>query len=115
MKIETSESLTSTDDLKDYFSDTKDIVIINVNKTMDNLKEYGSENHDPFTSYTFPFTIEHFQKLSTFRPNSSYVADSENISCSDKSVAAKVIIDTQDCSNDVLLQSAKVDAKNMLK
>ncbi|GIY78401.1 hypothetical protein CDAR_271871 [Caerostris darwini] len=92
-KIETFDSFTSTHDLKDYFSDTKDIALLNVNKTTDNLIGYGLQNPIPFVSDTIPFITEHFQETSRFHPNTSYVGDSENISCSDESVAAKKIID----------------------
>ncbi|GIX88270.1 hypothetical protein CEXT_750141 [Caerostris extrusa] len=66
---------------------------------MDNLIGYGLQNPNPFIPDTFPFINEHFQ------------VDSENISCSDKSVAAKGIIDALDGSNNAHLQSIKVNAK----
>ncbi|GIY34998.1 low-density lipoprotein receptor-related protein 4 [Caerostris darwini] len=43
-KIETSDKFTSTDDLKDYFLPTKDIVLTHVNEPMYNLNEYDLQN-----------------------------------------------------------------------
>ncbi|GIY06313.1 hypothetical protein CDAR_569021 [Caerostris darwini] len=98
-KIETSDSLTSTDDLKDYFSYAKDIALTNVNIPINNFIGYGTPNPKPFIPDTIPFITEHVQ------------ADSENISCSVKSVPAKGIIDALDGSNNAHLQSTKVNAK----
>ncbi|GIY78832.1 hypothetical protein CDAR_45131 [Caerostris darwini] len=95
MKIETSDRFTSTDDLNDYFLDTRDIVLANINKPMDNLIGYGLQNPNPLIPDTLPFINEHFQETLSFHPNTSYMADSENSFYSDKSVAVKVIIDAQ--------------------
>ncbi|GIY48304.1 hypothetical protein CDAR_37311 [Caerostris darwini] len=112
LKTETADSLTSTDDMKDYFSDTKYIALPIINNPMDNSIGYGIQNSKPFNPDMIPFITEHFQETSRFHHNASFVVDSKNISCSDKSVAVKgIIIDGQDGSNNAHLQSDKVNAE----
>ncbi|GIY77743.1 hypothetical protein CEXT_605821 [Caerostris extrusa] len=78
---------------------------------MEDLIEYGIQNPNPFKPDMIPFITEHFQETSSFHPNTSYMADSENSFYSDKSVAAKEIIDAQVGSNNAHLQSDKVNAE----
>ncbi|GIY40593.1 hypothetical protein CEXT_732081 [Caerostris extrusa] len=80
---------------------------------MDNLIGYGIQSPNPFIPDTIPFITEHFQEPSSFHPNTSYVDDSENSSCSVKGVAAEGIIDAQDGSNSAHLQLAEVNVKKI--